>query len=175
LITSQRRHRNCKVRLSPQPIRFNVSKFNISTDPEAPDLRFIAGTLADRLYCIKVGAPRFRFQRMVETSRSQWRICCETAIPDSPVKTDRKEQNYHSEILAGGMRSKVKPLFRYLRRTCNILGMCNLRTQRETLKMTARVARKLFATIRYRFSHLDNGLDSNTACGQFERFAITHK
>jgi hypothetical protein len=32
--------------------------------------------------------------------------------------------------------------------------------------MVARVARKLFATIRYRFSHLDNGLTWKLAYGQ---------
>ena len=39
-----------------------------------------------------------------------------------------------------------------------MLRMCDLRTPHQRLKMVARVARKLFATIRYRFSHLDNGL-----------------
>jgi hypothetical protein len=60
----------------------------------------------------------------------------------------------------------VKPLFRYLIRTCNILGMCCLQISPETFKMGERVARKLFATIRYRFSHLDNGLIWKTARGQ---------
>ena len=52
----------------------------------------------------------------------------------------------------------MKPLFRYLIRTCNILGMCDLRISRKTITLAERVARKLFATIRYRFSHLDNEL-----------------
>jgi hypothetical protein len=47
-----------------------------------------------------------------------------------------------------------------------MLGMCDLRVSLETFKMGERVARKLFATIRYRFSHLDNGLIGKTASGQ---------
>jgi hypothetical protein len=39
-----------------------------------------------------------------------------------------------------------------------MLSMWDLRILRDVLKMAERVARKLFATIRYRFSHLDNGL-----------------
>jgi len=50
-----------------------------------------------------------------------------------------------------------------------MLGMCHLRMPMGPLKMTARVARKLFATIRYRFSHLDNGLIWKTGCGHVER------
>ena len=66
-------------------------------------------------------------------------------------------QNYRWGIPTLGVQSKVKPLFWYLIRTCNILGMWDLRIPREVFKMAERVARKLFATIRYRFSHLDNG------------------
>src|ERR1700730_11513392 len=73
------------------------------------------------------------------------------------------------------MRSKVKPIFRYLLSACNILGMWNLRMLRKTLKIGERVARKLFATIRYRFSHLDNDLDWTTEYGQVGRSARTHK
>jgi hypothetical protein len=50
-----------------------------------------------------------------------------------------------------------------------MLTMCHLRTSTESLEMAARVARKLFATIRYRFSHLDNGLNCKTAYGQVGR------
>jgi len=39
--------------------------------------------------------------------------------------------------------------------------------------MAARVARKLFATIRYRFSHLDDSLIWKTACGQLGWFKRT--
>jgi hypothetical protein len=46
---------------------------------------------------------------------------------------------------------------------------------RKSLKIGERVARKLFATIRYRFSHLDNGLHWTTEYGQIGRSAITHK
>jgi len=46
-----------------------------------------------------------------------------------------------------------------------MLAMCNLPSPPETLKLGARVARKLFATIRYRFSHLDNGLIWKTVWG----------
>jgi len=35
--------------------------------------------------------------------------------------------------------------------------------------MEAKVARKLFATIRYRFSHLDNGLIRKTVNGKIRR------
>jgi hypothetical protein len=56
------------------------------------------------------------------------------------------------------MGSKVKPLARYPLRTSNILTMCHLTVLAATEKMVTRVARKLFATIRYRFSHLDKGL-----------------
>jgi hypothetical protein len=38
-------------------------------------------------------------------------------------------------------------------------GMCDLPTSSGSGKMAARVARKLFATIRYRFSHLDYSLE----------------
>jgi hypothetical protein len=47
-----------------------------------------------------------------------------------------------------------------------MLGMCRLRTLSEQPKMAARVARKVFATIRYRFSHLDNDLNCKTGGGQ---------
>ena len=56
-----------------------------------------------------------------------------------------------------------------------MLRMCDLRTSHQRLKMVARVARKLFATIRYRFSHLDNGLVWTTKYGQVGRSARTHK
>jgi hypothetical protein len=83
---------------------------------------------------------------------------CETAMPDSVVKTNRKAQNYSAEVLMGSMRTKVKPLFRYPLGTCNILAMWILRMPAKVWKIAERVARKVFATIRYRFSHLDNGL-----------------
>jgi hypothetical protein len=47
--------------------------------------------------------------------------------------------------------------------------MWGLQISRETSKMGERVARKLFATIRYRFSHLDNGLVWKTARGQVDQ------
>jgi hypothetical protein len=56
-----------------------------------------------------------------------------------------------------------------------MLGMFDLRMLVESLKMTARVARKLFATIRYRFSHLDDSLIWKTGCGQVGRFERTSK
>jgi hypothetical protein len=56
-----------------------------------------------------------------------------------------------------------------------MLGMCYLQMTRRMLKIEEGVARKLFATIRYRFSHLDNGFDWETVCGQVGRSAITHK
>jgi hypothetical protein len=56
-----------------------------------------------------------------------------------------------------------------------MLGMCNLQMMRRILKIEEGVARKLFATIRYRFSHLDNGFDWETVCGQIGRSEITHK
>jgi hypothetical protein len=56
-----------------------------------------------------------------------------------------------------------------------MLGMCNLQMTRRTVKIEEGVARKLFATIRYRFSHLDNGFHWDTACGQIGRSARTHK
>jgi len=73
------------------------------------------------------------------------------------------------------MQSKVKPLFRYLLRTCNVLGMFDLRVSMESVKITSRVARKLFATIRYRFSHLDDSLIWKTGFGQVEPFKRTSK
>jgi hypothetical protein len=39
----------------------------------------------------------------------------------------------------------------------------------ELVKFVERVARKVFATIRYRFSHLDNGLLWTTAASQTAR------
>jgi hypothetical protein len=101
---------------------------------------------------------RLRIWRMSMANPLATRKQCETATPGSPVKTDRKAQNYRSGVIPTDMRSKVKPLFRYLIRTCNILAMCDLRMSLERVKLAERVARKLFATIRYRFSHLDNGL-----------------
>ena len=56
-----------------------------------------------------------------------------------------------------------------------MLAMCNLQMTRRILKIEEGVARKLFATIRYRFSHLDNGFDWETVCDQVGRSAITHK
>jgi hypothetical protein len=41
--------------------------------------------------------------------------------------------------------------------------------------MAARVARKLFATIRYRFSHLDYGLSRKTACAKLGSSLRTRK
>jgi hypothetical protein len=64
------------------------------------------------------------------------------------------------------MGSKVKPLIRYLLGTSNILTMCHLTASMGVAKMLIRVARKLFATIRYRFSHLDKGLTFKTQPGQ---------
>ena len=93
----------------------------------------------------------------------QSRIRRKPATPDRPVKTNRKVQNYRSEILTKGMWSKVKPLFRYLNGTSKIFPVCQLRRLTAARKMGDKVARKLFATIRYRFSHLDNGLISEAA------------
>ena len=91
------------------------------------------------------------------------------AIPDGPVKTNRKAQNYSAEVRVGVMQTKVKPLFRDHLKTCKMLGMCNLQMARRALKIEEGVARKLFATIRYRFSHLDNGLIWKTSYGQVRR------
>ena len=56
-----------------------------------------------------------------------------------------------------------------------MLGMCNLQMTRRILKIEEGVARKLFATIRYRFSHLDNGLIWKIVCGQVARCRQTRK
>jgi hypothetical protein len=39
------------------------------------------------------------YRQLLRQIRFQWRIHRKSAVPDSPVKTDRKAQNYPSEML----------------------------------------------------------------------------
>ena len=131
----------------------------------------------DGLYCHKVSPmlPRFESSELSAANALAMAEMMGNGDPHSPVKTDRKAQNYRWGIPTLGRQSKVKPLFRYLIRTCNILGMCGLRMPRDVFKMSEGVARKLFATIRYRFSHLDNGLIWKTSYDKVLRRTATGK
>ena len=133
---------------------------------------------SDGLYCVESALPTppdFAFGELYAANPLAMAEMMRNGDPDIPVKTDRKAKNYRWGVPTSGLQSKVKPLFRYLIRTCNILGMWCLRMPRDVFKMAERVARKLFATIRYRFSHLDNGLVWKTSHGKVRRRTGTRK
>jgi hypothetical protein len=127
---------------------------------------------------LKLPSPPFEISHSVDCLQQIRSLCqkqYEIGDPEAAVKTDRKAQNYRWGIPILGRQSKVKPLFRHPIGTCNILGMCDLQTPRDAFKITERVARKLFATIRYRFSHLDNGLIWTASYRKVRQWTETRK